>query len=98
MVKLSKSRRPAVSPYSLMPGRLTRNPIECTVPFVTQETENKKTAVGKLIKLRRRTDGVVVFYEDGCPRMGVREGPKTESMFEAIEAALADAVALDVSI
>jgi len=65
---------------------------------VTKETGSKKTAVGKLIKLRRRTDGVVVFYEDGCPRMGVREGPKTSVMFDAIEAAIADAVALDVSI
>ena len=65
---------------------------------MTQETETRKTAVGKLIKLRRRTDGVVVFYTDGSPRMGVREGPKTELMFDAIEAAFADAVALDVSI
>ncbi len=67
-------------------------------PLVTQETENENPKLGSLIKIRCRADGVVVFYADGSPRMGVRKGPKTRLMFEAIDAAYADAVALDVSI
>ena len=63
------------------------------------ETKNEKPKLSKMVKLRRRDDGVVVFYmAAGEPRMGVRSGPKTEAMFEAIDAAYADAVALEVSI
>jgi hypothetical protein len=63
------------------------------------ETKNEKPKLAKMVKLRRRDDGVVVFYmASGEPRMGVRESDRTRAMFEAIEAAYADAIALEVSI
>jgi hypothetical protein len=64
---------------------------------VTEETGKIKDN-GKHINIRHRADGVVVFYSDGSPRVGLREGPVTEAMYEAIEAAHAEAVALEVSI
>ncbi len=67
-------------------------------PVEMSETKKEKPELGNLIKLRQRADGVVVFYADGSPRVGVRRGPKTVAMFAAIEAAYADAVALEVSI
>ena len=78
--------------------RLTWNIPRCMFPVEMSETKKEKPELGNLIKLRQRADGVVVFYADGQPRMGVREGPKTVAMFEAIEAAYAGAVSLEVTI
>lgn len=67
--------------------------------FLIEMSETEKPKLTKMIKLRLRDDGVVVFYmSGGQPRMGVRESDKTRVMFEAIESAFADAVALEVSI
>jgi hypothetical protein len=66
--------------------------------FEMSKGKNEKTKLGKLIKIRLRDDGVVVFYREGSPRMGVRCSPATEAMFKAIESVYEDAVALEVSI
>lgn len=91
------SRRLTRGPFAF--NRLTYNSTGCTFTAEMPETKNDKPELGKMIKLRRRDDGVVIFYmASGEPRMGVREGSKTEAMFKAIDAAYADAVALEVKI
>ena len=66
--------------------------------FEMSKTTSEKPKLDKLIKIRLRDDGVVVFYREGSPRMGVRCSPATEAMFEAIESVYAEAVALEVTI
>lgn len=66
--------------------------------FEMSKTTNEKPKLDKLIKIRLRDDGVVVFYREGCPRMGVRCSPATEAMFKSIELVYSEAVPLEVSI
>lgn len=67
------------------------------------ESSEKNTSgrpdLSNYVIIRFRNDGVVAWtMGPGEPRMGVRSGPKTEAMREAIEAAYADAISLEVKI
>lgn len=63
------------------------------------ESSDNKPQLTNSVSLRWREDGVVVFYMGkGEPRMGVRSGPKTEALRDALESAYIDAVSLEVSI
>lgn len=66
---------------------------------MSQQASNEKPELGNYIRIRFRNDGVVAWtLGDGNPVMGVRSGPKTDTMLKAIEAAYAEAVALKVEV
>lgn len=66
---------------------------------MSQNDSGERPKLSKYIIIRFRQDGVVAWTMGrGESAMGVREGPKTVAMREAIEAAYVEAVALEVKI
>jgi hypothetical protein len=66
---------------------------------MSQQASTEKPELGNYIRIRFRNDGVVAWtLGDGNPVMGVRSGPKTTAMLEAIKAAYDEAVPLKVEL